>query len=182
MHRSWFSEECWYIKWALQVETNQSGSVELAACCKTRRPVYIQNALSLEQTQSGKRCLNSGPIQNYFFLKQKQVFMQKSGDASFTVHLSPDDNSRMTRAITLRYRVDFNSSSDAVGNKNVNAARFQPVYKGTPWNGFWVPQQQNTNIYREECFGKNVSAIILARLDPKYEQKRQKERDGRGLL
>lgn len=55
--------------------------------------------------------------------------MQKSGDTSFTVHLFPDDNSLMTRAITLRYWVDFNSSSDAVGNKNVNAAHFQPVYK-----------------------------------------------------
>lgn len=55
--------------------------------------------------------------------------MQKSGDTSFTVHLFPDDNSLVTQAIMLHYWVDFNSSSDTVGNKNVNAAHFQPVYK-----------------------------------------------------
>lgn len=65
-----------------------------------------------------------------------------------------------------------------MGNINVDAVHFQPVYKEPDE---MASEFHNTNIYREECFGKNVSAIILARLDPKYEQKRQKERDGHDL-
>lgn len=74
----------------------------------------------------------------------------------------------------------FDPSSDTEGNKNVNTVHFQPVYK-EPDEMASEFHSNKTNIYREECFGKNVSAIILARLDPKYEQKRQKERDGHGL-
>lgn len=103
--------------------------------------------------------------------------MQKSGDTSFTVHLFPDDNSLLTQAITLRHRVDFNSSSDTVGNKNVNAVHVQPVYK-EPDEMASEFHNNKTNIYREECFGKNVSAIILARLDPKYKQRGKKNVTG----
>lgn len=62
--------------------------MELARCCKTLQLVYFQKALNLEQT-SGKRPLMTSKL---LLPKTEASFSRKkSGDASFTVHLFPDD-------------------------------------------------------------------------------------------
>lgn len=68
-----------------------------------------------------------------------------------------------------------------MGNKNVNAALFQPVYKEPDEMASEFHNNKTQTFTGKSALAIMFSAIILARLDPKYEQKRQKERDGHGL-
>lgn len=162
------TEECWYIKRSLQVQPNgQSGSVELVVVIRHDN-WFIFTALSVGDTQASGV---STPVTPKLLLPKTEASFstQKRGGASFTVHLFPDGNSLVAQALRLRCCVDFNSSSDTVGNKSVNAVHFQPVHEERDKMAS-EGHTSKTNVNREECFGKKkkkVAAIILARTDPK---------------